>query len=255
MSEIKTAEAHGTAHLKVAGVLAAGLAAQALTARQARAATPAVTFASSTDIPGAGDVKILNFALLLERLETELYVQAVQRLQGGGSGGRDAAAGTNITPIAGVSTSTSPSGPGADLVYYKQFVKIEQEHRDFLESALGNAAIPVNKYKFTFNINNLSRRQLLDLVLAAEATGVKAYLGALPKIKTPATAQTAAAIQGTEARHTTTLSIVNNFLVTNGVLGGQILDVAPLANQNNGRDGVLEPQAVLDIVQDFIVRT
>ena len=256
MNEMETTETtrpnlapSGVAPVVVAGVAAAAL----LAAKPARAATPALTYA---EVPGTGDTKVLNFALMLERLETELYIQAVQRLSGGGSGGRDALPGTVVVPIGGVSNSTSPTGPGVDLAYYRAFTSIEQGHRDFLEGILTTNAIPVNAFKFDFGINNLNRRQLLDLVLAAEAIGVTAYLGALPFISDPATAQIAAAIQGIEARHTATLAVANNILVRNGTLGGSLVDTAPLANQNQGRDATRLPQQVLAIptVQNAIIR-
>jgi hypothetical protein len=252
MSEIQTTENQSPSlapFAVAAGVAAAGL----LMAHPARAASPALTF---DQVPGSGDVKILNYALLLERLETELYVQAVQRLSTGGNGGRDAVPGLNIQPIGGVSTSTSPTGAGVDLLYYKRFGRVEQEHRDFLEGALGAAAIPVGAFKFDFGINNLSRRELLDLVIGAEEVGVTAYLGALPLISAPKTAQTAAAIEGTEARHASAITLANNILVSNGTLGGQVRDVAPLARNNAGRDSTRTPQQVLalPVVQNAIVR-
>lgn len=253
MSEIQISEKQ-TSGLAAPLAVAAGVAAVSmLTSRPARAASPALTF---DQVPGSGDVKILNFALVLERLETELYVQAIQRLTTGGNGGRDAVSGLVVQPITGVSTSTSPTGRGVDLLYYQRFSRIEREHRDFLEGALGAAAIPVGAFKFDFGINELSRRALLDLVLGAEAVGVTAYLGALPLIADPKTAQTAAAIEGTEARHTTALTIANNILVSNNTLSGSIMDVAPLANDNGGRDRTRTPQQVLalPVVQNAIVR-
>ena len=54
---------------------------------------------------------------------------------------------------------------------------------------------------------------MLNLVLEAEATGVQAYLGAVPYFSTGSPYLTvAAAIQGTEARHTSVLTIVRNLL-------------------------------------------
>jgi hypothetical protein len=223
-----------TTGLAIAGVATVSL----LTAKSAKAVSPPLRFA---DIPGSGDIKVLNYALALEDLETELYVQALQRLTGGGSGGRDAPAGTNIT---GLRIGNSQR----DVQFTRKFAEVEREHRDFLRAQLGNNAI--QPFKYDFNMESLNRRQVVNLIYTAEKTGVAAYLGAVPFFSTAAIKTfipIAAAIQGTEARHTAIFADVLNDLF------GEPLPVAPPPKQNNARDVPLPPDTVLSTVSPFII--
>ncbi|MEO6436634.1 MAG: ferritin-like domain-containing protein [Tepidisphaeraceae bacterium] len=203
----------------------------------ALAITPALKFA---DIPGTGDIKVLNYALALEALEADLYAQALMRLTNGGTN----ALGRRINGL-----GLNPNAP--DVFYLRQFGKVEREHRDFLIAALGNNSLlkkaPFNRAKFNFNIERLNRKQVGDLVYLAEKTGVGAYLGAIPRFATRTFLQVAGAIQGTEARHTAIIADVLNDLFNEG------LNVAPLASQNNGIDQPIQPDTVLAAVSPFIV--
>lgn len=217
-----------------AGLLAVG----ALTSKMARAVSPPLRFA---DIPGTGNIKVLNFALALEDLETELYFQAVDRLTDGGTGGRDRPPGLQITGL-GIGESQR------DVKFTRKFTTVEREHRDFLRAAITAAGGPViQPFKYDFGINRLSRRQVVELVYTAEKTGVSAYLGAIPFFANKDFLGVAAAIQGTEARHTAIFADVINDLF------GTPLDVAPQAKMNGGRDQPLAPDAVLAAVSPFII--
>jgi hypothetical protein len=128
--------------------------------RPARAITPALTF---SDIPGTGDIKVLNYALALEALEANLYVQALQRLTTGGTN----ALGRTI-PGLGLSADE------IDVKYLTSFAKVEAEHRDFLNGALGAASIIgtgangiLRNARFDFGLDDASknsRRQVLELI-------------------------------------------------------------------------------------------
>ncbi len=173
----------------------------------------------------------------LEDLEADLYVQALQRLTGGG---------TNKLgkKISGLKISSSQP----DVSYLIEFGKVEAQHRDFLRGALGSAAIP--QFKYDFNMQNLSRKQVVDLVYTAEATGVGAYLGAIQYFATKTYLQIAGAIQGTEARHTAVFAEVINILFNEG------LPTAPLTKQYGGSNGIdqpIPPDTVLKAVSGFIV--
>jgi hypothetical protein len=228
------------------GVLLAGaaLAGAAIfaNAKPARAQNANITFSDA--IFGTGDVKVLNYALALEALEADLYAQALQRLTTGGTN----ALGKTIVGL---------RLPDSNIAvrYLRDFGKIEAAHRDFFIGALGTSAItsagkPFANAKFDFNFDDTSvatQRYVLDLVKTAEITGVGAYIGAIPSFVTPTYLQTAAAIQGTEARHTAIITaIINNQF-------GTSQPVAPLANDNNGIDQPIAPNVVLSTVSPFIV--
>jgi len=221
------------AAVSTAAVVGAGLLAPAVS----WAVSPALKF---SDIPGTGDFKVLNYALALEALESDLYVQAYQRLTTGGTN----ALGKRINGL-GINNN-SP-----DVAYLRQFGKVEFEHRNFLDTALGSESLlrkaPFNNAKFDFKMETLTRRQVVDLVYLAEKTGVGAYLGAIPFFATRTYLQTAGAIQGTEARHTAIFAAVLNQLFRAG------LNTAPLANENNGIDAAIPPNTVLASISPFIV--
>ena len=193
--------------------VAAGIAGAALLA--AKPARAAHTFANApltfNNVPGTADVKVLNYALALEDLEADFYDQLLKRLT---TGGRNAY-GETITGL-GVS--------GIDVNYVRRFGRVEAEHRDFLRATITSVAGASNtiqpfRYDFGFGStdqNLLNRQQLIDLLLDIERTGVAAYLGALPLLTSPAFRQTAAAIQGTEARHASVIAIITNILSNAG---------------------------------------
>ena len=226
----------GALALAGAGALALG----ALGAKPAQAITPVLKF---SDIPGTGDVKVLNFALALEDLEAEAYAQAIQRLTTGGNGGRDAVPGTVITGL-GLSTSQR------DVTFIQRFGRVEQQHRDFLRSAITSAGgTPIAPFDYDFGIPTMTRLQVVTLIYRLEQGGVGAYLGGIPFFSTKTYLAVAAGILGTEARHT---AIIANVL--NNLAGRNTVDVAPLANNNNGRDTPVVPDDVLAAVSPFIVR-
>ena len=160
------------------------------------------------DIPGAGDIKVLNLALALEDLESDLYAQAIMRLTNGGT----TTYGERITGL-------NVNGP--QLRYFRDFGRVENEHAAFLRSTITSAGgTPIAKFRYTFGFGSTSpapfnANQVLSVVLDAERTGVAAYLAAVP-LFAPGSPYLLAAnsIQGTEARHTATIfalaDILNN---------------------------------------------
>lgn len=210
---------------------------------------PVGKFGSLTTAAGP-DIKVLNFALALETLEAELYAEALMRLT---TGGMDMFGNT----ITGLNVS------GADVTYLSNFATVEAEHRDFLSSTLGGNWVTSAGALFDFGFadtNNfgtpaLTRLQTVQLVYAAEQTGVSAYLGgAGPGGLTPGLPYLgiAASILGTEARHTTAVAALLNGPTFNE---SPKLATAPLATDagvaasgtlvSHGTDTPLAPDAIL----------
>ena len=230
-TQMKSSHRH-EGNFPVAAIASAGLAAVTLAvARKASAVTPALTFA---DIPGTGDVKVLNYALALEDLESDLYAQAYQRLTNGGVN----RLGTQI-PGLGLDRSQ------LDVQLTGNFGQVEADHRNLLRKTLGHKAIKT--FKYNFGMESLDRKGVLDLLYTAESTGVGAYLGAIPFLATTKYLQIAGSIQGTEARHTAVFAELINMLFAEN------LEVAPTPSENNGRDMPLDPNVVLARVSPFIV--
>ena len=218
----------------VAGVAAVGM----LSPKSALAVTPALKI---KNFPGSNqDFRMLNYALSLEALEADLYVQALQRLTDGGTN----ALGKKITGL-------KVSNTAPDVQYIRLFGKVEREHRDFLNAALGSESIlksVLKTAKFDFGMEKLDRRGVLELVYAAEALGVGAYLGAIRylTVRSPYL-QIAGAIQGTEARHTAVVADILNDLYNAN------LNVAPRRFSSSGIDQPIMPDTVLATVSPFIV--
>ena len=145
------------------------------------------TYLNLPGLPGGKDIKVLNYALTLEDLESDLYKQAMQRLT---IGGKNKLGHT----ISGLGLSLDEP----DVFFINQFASVEAEHRDFLRRSLNGLidGIAVRPYKYDFGMENKSRADVLDLLITVEDTGAKAYLGAVPYLHSRAFITAAAAIQG-----------------------------------------------------------
>lgn len=238
MNELFNAEATRRGFFARGAMLTAGVAAGSLLLAQGANATPTLNLGIPTtaiNLPGSGDTQVLNYALTLEDLEADLYAQALSRLTTGGNTGTQASASVGTIPPLNLTANDATYGPL--VTYVSRFLAVERAHRDFLKQALGNNAITVTApKKYAFGIEAMSPIQVLNLVLEAEATGVQAYLGAVPFFSTGSPyLSTAAAIQGTEARHTSVLTIVRNVLYVNGAqTADPITPVAPLRGDTGG---------------------
>lgn len=199
---------------------------------------------SYAQIDGTGDTKVLNYALALEALEADLYDQCLKRLTGGG---------TNALGVTIPGLGLGASRPS--VVYVRSFGQVEVDHRNFLNGRLGAASIigpsgSLRNARFDFGIQTKSEREILDLLVTVEGLGVQAYLGAIPLFATATFLPIAAAIQGTEARHTAAVIVIRNQLF------GTTTQPAPLFNeglQNKGIDVPLGPDPVLQAAGQFIV--
>ena len=162
----------------VRGALATGA------AYGAASVTPWVSSALAQD--GGGDVDILNFALTLEYLEADFYKQAGK---------------------------LSLKGQYKSLV--KEFGANEQEHVDALVATIGQlGGKPVAKPTFAFGLK--SQADFVKLAITLEDTGVSAYNGAAPMIKSKEVLAAAGSIVQVEARHAAALRFLGGMKPTLG---------------------------------------
>ncbi len=131
-----------------------------------------------------GDVDILNYALTLEFLETEFYTQAAKRVKG-------------------------LSKYEMDLT--KELRDNEAEHVDALTATIKDlGGKPVAKPTFAFGGAFGSRTAYLKTANVLEDTGVSAYNGAAPMIKSVDVLAAAGGIVQIEARHAAMIRLVRN---------------------------------------------
>jgi hypothetical protein len=141
------------------------------------AVTPFVSQALAAT--GGGDAEILNFALTLEYLESDFY--NVKGRQVGLSG-------------------TAKS-------YAKMFGEEEQDHVEALTTVIKQlGASPVAKPTFVFPAS--SQGSFLTLASVLENTGVGAYNGAAPSLKSKQVLSAAGSIVQIEARHAAAIDLL-----------------------------------------------
>ncbi|HWN73165.1 MAG TPA: ferritin-like domain-containing protein [Solirubrobacterales bacterium] len=129
---------------------------------------------------GGGDVEILNFALTLEYLEAKFYEEAKSRAK--------------------------PSGELKALV--DLLAKDEQQHVEALAGTIKElGGKPVAEPKFDFPYSGTAG--FLKLAQTFEDTGVSAYNGAAPMIKSKEVLTAAGSIVQVEARHAAAIRLQN----------------------------------------------
>jgi hypothetical protein len=128
---------------------------------------------------GGGDVEILNFALTLEYLETDFYT------------------------VKGKEVGLS----GQAKSYAKTFGEEETEHVAALIAAIKQlGGTPGKKPKFVFPATN--EKSFLALASVLENTGVGAYNGAAPSLKSKQVLASAGSIVQIEARHAAAIDLL-----------------------------------------------
>ncbi|MDP1849678.1 MAG: ferritin-like domain-containing protein [Solirubrobacteraceae bacterium] len=133
---------------------------------------------------GSGDVDILNYALTLEYLETEFYVQAAKQVKG---------------------------LSGYEMKLTKELRDNEAEHVDALAATIKKlGGKPVAEPMFDFGGAFGSRATYLKTANTLEDTGVSAYNGAAPMIASAEVLGAAGGIVQVEARHAAMIRLVRN---------------------------------------------
>jgi hypothetical protein len=134
---------------------------------------------------GKGDIGILNFALVLEYLESGFYSGA---------------------------TEAERRRPflknGQERTFLRTTTKDEADHVVFLKKALGSAAI--KKPSFNYHGQNQSRDSFFTAAFAFENVGVHAYSGQAFNIANPAYLAAAVSILTIEARHAAVAGLLRN---------------------------------------------
>ncbi len=125
------------------------------------------------------DVKILNFALTLEYLESTFYAEAVSK------GALD----------------------GELATFAKVVSQHESAHVAALQKALGSAA--KKKPSFDFKGTTADKQKFAKTAQLLEDTGVSAYQGQAPNIKSAAVLMAAGSILPVEARHASWIRDIN----------------------------------------------
>ncbi len=130
-----------------------------------------------------GDVEILNFALTLEYLEAAFYKEAVE----GGA----------------------LSGQVLDLA--KVLNRDEQSHVSALRRTIRSlGGKPVREPDFNFQGTTRDQTKFVETSFVLENTGVRAYLGQAPRLKSRALLAAAGSIATIEARHSAAIAVVLN---------------------------------------------
>jgi hypothetical protein len=149
------------------------------TSSSSSAAASSTTSTATTSSANAADLKIVNYALTLEYLESEFYSKV-------------AAAGLF---------------KGATLTTLKLFGSEEADHVTALHALalkLGGPAAPKPKGKFPVK----SAASVATLAATVENLGASAYLGQAPLIQSPEVLAAALSIHSIEARHAATLNLL-----------------------------------------------
>lgn len=167
---------------------------------------------------GSGDVAVLNYALVLERLEAGFWSEVVSN------------------PYADMEAT--------EMETLTEIRDHEIAHRDFLIAALGPDAIGELEFDLS-TVDFTSRDAVLGAAMTFEDLGVAAYNGAGQLLENVDFLLVAGKIVSVEARHA---SVVRDLLQpgTDHFAGDDVVDT-------NGLDGAMTPQEVLTAAGPFIV--
>ncbi len=136
---------------------------------------------------GKGDIGILNYALVLEYLESTFYNQATANQR---------------------KHAFIPNTQPRSHVFLQTVTKDENMHVAALKKALGKKAI--KKPSFNFHGDNANYSRFLKAAFTFENEGVHAYSGQAFNIKNPAYLAVALSIVTIEARHAAVVGLIRN---------------------------------------------
>lgn len=207
--------------------------------------------------PALSDAAILNFALNLEYLEAEFYLQAatgtgIPESQTGGTGTEGMVSGGGAVNFA---AGGSPAFSRIVSDYAREIASEEYQHVLTLRSALGSAAVAEpaialsQGFKAIFGPEFDYRAGPESFLLAAfvfEDVGVTAYKGAAPLIKSQSTLSVAAGFLAAEAYHA---ALVRTTLYGHAIATGDQSLFDTVETVSDARDSVddgLDPNYAAD---------
>lgn len=210
---------------------------------------------------------VLNFALMLEILEADLYRQALNLASGRAvttplDSSLPAPGSTGAYSLQVDNGSVDPTLSAAAFLYLVQYAYVEAAHRDFLAVGLQSLGAPVatpNTKGYTAPFGS-TLSSILTTLYNVEEEGVKAYLGSAKFFTDPGSLIAAVAIHSTECRHASALAYVlgkdvgpvhngDDLRVTDGV---DAIYPAPYAE--NTFNYYRAPKKVLSDIQDYLVK-
>jgi hypothetical protein len=157
------------------------------------------------DTPNTVDV--LNFALLLERLEATFYTEAIGTAPPGESGGGGTFTETDIERSAVAQQFAAANLRYSTYAYLQQIRDHEQAHVDALVAAVSDlGGTPVENPGFTFPYETVE--EFVALAKVFEDTGAAAYAGAVEFLADSAYLVPAARILAVETRHASYLRVL-----------------------------------------------
>ena len=149
---------------------------------------------------GLRDDEILNFALLLERVEARYYQLAIQRVKGLSSENRR---------------------------IFTEIRDNESEHVEVLSRLIGQyGATPVSQPRLDFGDAFSSEERFLEVAQMLEDTGVAAYDGAAPRITERLVLEAAGTIVQVEARHAAVVRYIRGEPITPGAFDKALTEPA-----------------------------
>jgi hypothetical protein len=202
------------ARMAAAGLGAAAMGCLARPARAAEEIQGGLIVPDPQDLPGIPGADregaVLNYALTLELLESDLYRQALNH-----ASGRDLRAPLEHSGSA-YELRINPGKLDAaaarvGFMHLVDFAMVEAAHRDFVRAAVeAHHSTPVRPnpggYRFPDGPGD-TLDQVLNNLLAIEETGVRAYLGASTLIDNFDLLTTAASIYSSEASHCSAIRV------------------------------------------------
>ena len=149
---------------------------------------------------GLRDDEILNFALLLERVEARYYQLAIQRVKG---------------------------LSGENRRIFTEIRDNESEHVEVLSRLIGQyGATPVSQPRLDFGDAFSSEERFLEVAQMLEDTGVAAYDGAAPRITERLVLEAAGTIVQVEARHAAVVRYIRGEPITPGAFDKALTEPA-----------------------------